>query len=96
MGGAFSFNVIFATFTCIWPVWLVLVIYHLSVFHDVRQLAQVLDSGSNDNPIGALTDRTDYLVVWTYLKICSIDYDTTALLALVWRLGKAATLHMGV
>ena len=84
MRGSFSIDVIFATFASIWPVWLVfnLVVHHLAVFHDIRQLVKVFDSGGNNNSIGALTDRTDYLVVLTYLKICSIDYDTTALLTL--------------
>ena len=96
MGRAFSIGVIFATFARIRAVLLVfnLVVHHLAVFHYIWQVAQVFDSRSNNNSIGALTDRTDYLVVWTHLKICSIDYDATALLTLRWRLGKAATLHL--
>ena len=95
MGGAFSIDVIVATSVCIWSVCFV-VVHHLTVFLYVGELAKVLDSRSDNNPIGALTDRTDYLVVWTHLKICSIDYDATALLTLRLRLGKAATLHFGV
>ena len=92
MGGVFTFTVLVGAFVSIGPL-CILVIYHLAVLHDIGQLAEVLDSSGDNNPVGALTDRAHYLVVCTYLEICSIDYDTTALLALGWRLGKAATLH---